>query len=84
MWGLGRPKATHKEEEVEDEEEILDEAETVVLGRHLLLAGEGAVGAVVDRRWGRTSKKTKAVRARKKPEKEEVLRPSPACWLPMM
>lgn len=38
VWDLGRPKATHKEEEVEDEEEILDEAETVVLGRHLLLA----------------------------------------------
>lgn len=36
---LGSHEATHKKEEVENEEEILDETEAVVLGRHLRLEG---------------------------------------------
>lgn len=37
--GLGSHVATHEEEEVENEEEVLDEAEAAVLGRHLRLEG---------------------------------------------
>lgn len=36
---LGSHEVTHKKEEVENEEEILDETEAVVLGRHLRLEG---------------------------------------------
>lgn len=35
--GLGSHEQTHKEEEVENEEEVLDEAEATLLGRHLRL-----------------------------------------------
>lgn len=37
--GLGSHGTTYKKEEVENEEEVLDEAEAAVLGRHLHLEG---------------------------------------------
>lgn len=37
--GLGSHEATHEKEEIENEEEVLDEAEAAVLGRHLCLEG---------------------------------------------
>lgn len=40
--GLGSHVATHEEEEVENEEEVFDEAEAAVLGRHLHLRGVGS------------------------------------------
>lgn len=42
--GLGSREATHEEEEVENEQEVLDEAEAAGLGRHLLLEGTRPVG----------------------------------------
>lgn len=48
--GLGSHVATHEEEEVENEEEVLDEAEAAVLGRHLRLEGWAARGEGPNRR----------------------------------
>lgn len=70
--------ATHEEEEVENEEEVLDEAEAAVLGRHLRLEGWAARGEGPNRRGvssGGEGQK-EAVREgegeRKNTEKEEV------------
>lgn len=85
--GLGSHEATHEEEEVENEEEVLGEAEAAVLGRHLLLEGRAISGRVrteevlavgeTDRKTGcETGRERERARKRKgerkNTEKEEV------------
>lgn len=67
--GLGSHEATHEEEEVENEEEVLGEAEAAVLGRHLLLEGRAISGRVRTEEVlavGETDRKTGCERGRER------------------
>lgn len=73
--GLGRHETTYEKEEVENEEEVLDEAEAAVLGRHLRLEGRvtrKGVGSGETERSLEREEEAERQRERKNTEKEEV------------